>query len=67
MAALLERGEVVELSWNMAQDAKWNGYEPNVKIWWLDNEKHLWYTIEATDRRGFFDAFERGHAGHAYR
>ena len=37
LPALRVRGEVVELSWAMAQAANWTGYTPNVKVWRLNN------------------------------
>ena len=33
---LRQRGEVVEVSWQMAQEAGWNGYTDNVRIWRLE-------------------------------
>jgi len=36
LPALRARGEVVELSWAMAQEANWTGYTPNVRIWRLE-------------------------------
>jgi len=34
--ALRGRGEVVEVSWKMAQECGWTGYTPNVRVWRLD-------------------------------
>lgn len=33
---LRERNEVIEVSWEMAQAAGWNGYTEDVKVWWLE-------------------------------
>jgi len=35
-AALLKRGEVIELDWFTAMAANWTGYTPNVRIWRLE-------------------------------
>ena len=35
-AALLARGEVIEIDWYTAQDAGWNGYVEGVRIWRLE-------------------------------
>lgn len=35
LEALRQRGEVVELSWEMAQDAGWDGYQGGVRVWRL--------------------------------
>ena len=35
-AALLKRGEVIELDWFTAQAAGWDGYQEGVRIWRLE-------------------------------
>lgn len=35
LPTLRARGEVVEVSWEMAQAAGWDGYQENVRIWRL--------------------------------
>ena len=36
LPTLRARGEVIELSWAMAQDANWTGYTEGVKTWRLE-------------------------------
>lgn len=36
LPALRARGEVVEVSWEMAQAAGWTGYQEGVRIWRLE-------------------------------
>jgi hypothetical protein len=36
LEGLRQRGEVVEVSWEMAQDAGWDGYEEGVRVWRLE-------------------------------
>uniref|UniRef100_A0A6M3X4E4 Uncharacterized protein n=1 Tax=viral metagenome TaxID=1070528 RepID=A0A6M3X4E4_9ZZZZ len=33
---LRQRGEVVEISWQMAQDANWTGYTEDVRVWRIE-------------------------------
>ena len=67
LEALRGRNEVVEVSWDMAQEANWTGYTDGVRVWRLAPSDEMWYNEDATDGRGFFDVLERGHAGHVYR
>lgn len=67
VAALLERGEVIELDYHTARSAGWQGFVGGVRVWRLDTSEYLGYTSGATDGRGFVYALKRGHAGHVYR
>ena len=35
---LRERGEVIEIPYWLAMEAGWDGYEPNVRVWWIGGD-----------------------------
>lgn len=38
LPALRARGEVIEVPYWLAMEAGWDGYQPNVRIWWIGGE-----------------------------